>query len=153
MLQLEQSLGYVPKQEVFSISQYCLERNVSVFYTGEPCRPTAGRFESPSDRTSSGLDGFGGLLLRTMKGTLTKEDMDTIREELLTENASSSPQIKPSGNSFVIPYGNLGIEGVKEIHDTFKVDNAGNVYGGHSSIAGVGGKKIRINTDPLIHRF
>ena len=46
MLQLEQSLGYTPRQKTFEVSMYGLEREVTAFYTGEPCMPTAGSFES-----------------------------------------------------------------------------------------------------------
>ena len=51
-------------------------------------------------------------------------------------------------NGIVIPYGNLGIEGLRDLHDTFKLDGYGNVYGGHTTADG----RFRINTDPLRSR-
>jgi len=44
-----------------------------------------------------------------------------------------------------IPYGNLNIPELKDLHDTFKVDRYGNLYGGHTTFD----SKFHINTDPL----
>lgn len=58
------------------------------------------------------------------------------------------PEFKFSGHKLVIPYGNLGIEEVGDLHDTFSVDRYGNLYGGHTTFKG----KFHINTDLLKSR-
>ncbi len=37
------------------------------------------------------------------------------------------------------------IDGIKDYHETFKIDRYDNLYGGHSSITPFGGNKFRIN--------
>ena len=56
------------------------------------------------------------------------------------------PDFKPlAGGGFTIPYGNLGIPELRDLHDTFKVDRYGNLYGGHTTF----NNEFHINTDPL----
>ena len=56
------------------------------------------------------------------------------------------PKIRPLGNGGItIPYGNLGIKGLNDLHDTFDVDRYGNLYGGHTTF----NNKFHINTDTL----
>jgi len=68
------------------------------------------------------------------------------------ENLSASalytpkPGFKPLANGGIsIQYGNLGIPGLKDLHDTFSVDRYENLYGGHTTFD----SKFHINTDPL----
>ncbi len=64
--------------------------------------------------------------------------------KLLKFNAMAKDFIT-SGNKIIIPYS----EGM---HDTFKVDRYGNLYGGHTTVNLENNGKLRINTDPLTAR-
>ena len=79
---------------------------------------------------SSGFSGgFGGI---------SKRDMD--------KYGIVSGKIEPLANGgIIIPYGNLGIPELKDLHDTFNVDRHGNLYGGHTTFD----NKFHINIDLL----
>lgn len=47
---------------------------------------------------------------------------------------SDGADIKPTKKGFIVPYGNMGIDGIRDIHDTYKTDINGNVSGGHTTI-------------------
>ena len=64
----------------------------------------------------------------------------------LSASVLYTPKIKPLSNGGItIPYGNLGIPGLKDLHDTFSVDRYGNLYGGHTTFD----NKFHINIDIL----
>ena len=71
-------------------------------------------------------------------------DLESLSASALYSGDSSNPIVKDNG--IVIPYGDkLGFD----LHDTFKLDRYGNLYGGHSTSNLKGGGKLRINTDIL----
>ena len=58
-------------------------------------------------------------------------------------------EIEPlADGGITIPYGNLGIPSLKDLHDTFKVDRYGNLYGGHTTFD----NNFHINIDFLKSR-
>jgi len=65
---------------------------------------------------------------------------------LYTGEPCGSPKF--SGNKLVVPYGNLGIKGLDDLHDTFDVDRSGNLYSGHTTF----NNDFHINTDILKSR-
>ena len=68
--------------------------------------------------------------------------------ESLSASALYTPKIKMGDGGISIPYGNLGIPELRDIHDTFKLDRYGNLYSGHTTF----NDRFRINTDPLRSR-
>jgi len=98
-LQLEESLSYVPRQQVFGISMYGLEREVSVFYTGDAARP----------------------MIRVSGG----------------------------GKGVVFPLGSLGLCLVKNIHETYFIDENGKLSKGHTTFTSNDNRKKRISHDWL----
>lgn len=72
-----------------------------------------------------------------------------INLESLSATALYTPIIKPLGDGGItIPYGNLGIPELRDLHDTFKIDRYGNLYGGHTTFD----NDFHINIDPLKSR-
>ena len=71
-------------------------------------------------------------------GGINKKDMDDF--------GIVSGKIEPLANGGItIPYGNLGIPKLKDLHDTFNVDRYGNLYSGHTTFD----NKFHINIDSL----
>src|SRR3989338_3012724 len=53
--------------------------------------------------------------------------------------------IKISGNKIIVPITDLDIEGLKDLHDTYKIDRYDNIYGGHTTATSQDNKKKRIS--------
>lgn len=53
------------------------------------------------------------------------------------------PKIKQSFGQNVIPLGDLDMPGLKDIHETFKIDRYENLYGGHITFVPLKGIKKR----------
>jgi len=98
-----------------------------------------------------GSSGFSGGIGGGGFGGISKKECNKYGIVItpLMENSESSNDslgnFKFSGNKIIIPYGNLGIKGLGDLHDTFDVDRFGNPYNGHTTFK----SKFHINIDIL----
>ena len=91
------------------------------------------------------------IMYQPMQRTLSTEERNYNSADLeyLSASVLYTPKIEPLANGGItIPYGNLGIPGLKDLHDTYRVDRYGNLYDGHTTFD----NKFHINTDPLKSR-
>jgi len=59
-----------------------------------------------------------------------------------------NPYFKPTKDGYgVQPIGSCGIEDVKDVHVTIKVDNEGTISGGHTTVVDKQDEKKHINWD------
>jgi hypothetical protein len=71
------------------------------------------------------------------------EDLESLSA---THLYTPKPDFIPLANGGIsVPYGNLGISGLRDLHDTFSVDRYGNLYSGHTTFD----NQFHINIDPL----
>ena len=71
-------------------------------------------------------------------------DLKSLSASVLYSGDSGS--FTPLSNGGIsIMSGNLGVEGLKDLHDTYSIDRSGNLYGGHTTF----NNDFHINTDLL----
>ncbi len=124
---MDKSLGKIQQRKrVYTIGD--LESlSASALYTGDLPPMSMGGFKLPKEKSQDKVLDISGY-------PTNSEDLPV------------PIKIVPLANSGItIPYGNLGINELKDMHDTFNVDRYGNLYDGHTTVD----NKFKINIDFL----
>ena len=88
-------------------------------------------------------------VLETPKQEATRQLYRTRDLEQLSSIVLYTGDIRPTAGGFIIPLGDLGLgeEGIKDVHETYRVDKEGDLSYGHLTFVTKENKKKRIFYD------